>query len=151
MYQAEQARLYSDMLQPAANAGAGAEDTLFERLQELDASKALLRSYMNLFYPQIMVDSSALRGMLEGQGSLLDRQVLRRFREANVAVSSINESGIARLERFHASWARQPEGVRRSGTSAIVVAHALARLNALYAEFFASPPREESFPGAVSF
>lgn len=151
MYQAEQARLYADMLQPAANAAAGGEDTLFERLQQLDASKALLRSYMNLFYPQIMVDSSTLRGLLEGQASLLDRQVLRRFREANVAVSSVNETGIARLERFHASWARQPEAVRRSGTSAIVVAHALARLNTLYAEFFASPPPEQSVQGAISF
>jgi len=151
MYQAGQARLYSEMFQPPTNPAAAGEESLFERLQELDASKALLRSYMNLFYPQIMVDSSELRGLLEGQASLLDRSVLRRFRQANVAVSSINETGIARLERFHALWARQPDTVRRSGTSAITVAHALARLNTLYAKFFATPVREEIPQAAVNF
>jgi hypothetical protein len=151
LYQAEQSALYGALFQPdsrAAGAGAG---TLFERLQELHARKALLRSYMNLFYPQFMVDSSEMRGALEGQDSLLDRSVLRRFREANVAVSAINESGLQRLEQFRALWGRQPEAVRRSGTNAISVAHAITRLNTLYIEFFAAPPRARQEERAVSF
>jgi hypothetical protein len=151
LYQAEQSALYGALFQPdsrAAGAGAG---TLFERLQELHARKALLRSYMNLFYPQFMVDSSEMRGALEGQDSLLDRSVLRRFREANVAVSAINESGLQRLEWFRALWGRQPEAVRRSGTNAISVAHAITRLNTLYIEFFAAPPRARQEERAVSF
>ena len=124
---------------------------MFERLQELNARKALLRGYMNLFYPQFMVDSSEIRGSLEGQESLLDRAMLRRFREANVAISSINQSGLERLERFQALWGRQPEAVRRSGTNAISVAHAITRLNSLYLDFFAAPPRERQAPSAISF
>jgi len=151
MYQAEQNRIYNEMFQPGINEDRDAGESLFERLQDLEVSKALLRSYMKLFYPQLMVDSSELRALLEGQGSLVDRPVLRRFREANVAVSSINETGIARLERFQALWARQPEAVRRSGTSAVVVAHALARLNALYNEYFAAPARGENTQGVISF
>ncbi len=151
LYQAEQATLYNALFQPGTRAGAASEDTLFARLDELNAAKVLLRSYMNLFYPQSMVDSSEIRGWLEGQASLLDRSVLRRFREDNVAVSSINETGIARLERFQALWNRQSEAVRRSGTNAISVAHAITRLNSLYLEFFAAPPREEQAPRQVTF
>jgi hypothetical protein len=90
-----------------------------------------------LFYPQAMLDSGDVRGGLEGRGSLLDMAVLRRYRDANVAVSSINERGVARLDRLQATWSRQPEAVRRTGSSSVSVAHAITRLNALYEEFFA--------------
>lgn len=151
MYKAEQASLYNDLFRPGARSGVSGEDSLFDRMEDLNASKTLLRSYMNLFYPQFMVDSSEIRGLLEGQHSLLDRSVLRRFREANVAVSSINETGLLRLERFQALWGRQPEAVRRSGTNAISVAHAITRLNSLYIEFFAAPPRDEGAQSVVTF
>jgi hypothetical protein len=151
MYKAEQASLYNDLFRPGARSGVNGEDSLFDRMEDLNASKTLLRSYMNLFYPQYMVDSSEIRGLLEGQHSLLDRSVLRRFREANVAVSSINETGLLRLERFQALWGRQPEAVRRSGTNAISVAHAITRLNSLYIEFFAAPPRDEGAQSVVTF
>jgi hypothetical protein len=75
--------------------------------------------------------------------------VLRRFREANVAVSSINETGLQRLEQFRTLWNRQPEAVLRSGTPSISVAHAVTRLNSLYIQFFADSPRNrEEPPGA---
>jgi len=151
LYQAEQVALYNDLLQPGSRVAVVKEDSLFSKLEELDASKALLRSYMNLFYPQLMVDSSEIRAMLEGQGSLLDRPVLRRFREGHVAVSSINAAGLARLERFQALWGRQPESLRRTGTSAISVAHAITRLNSLYIEFFAVPSHEEASQDGVRF
>jgi len=151
MYKAEQASLYNDLFRAAVRSGVSGEDSLSDRMEDLNAGKTLLRSYMNLFYPQFMVDSSEIRGLLEGQHSLLDRSVLRRFREANVAVSSINETGLLRLERFQALWGRQPEVVRRSGTNAISVAHAITRLNSLYIEFFAAPPRDEGAQSVVTF
>jgi hypothetical protein len=151
LYQAEQSTLYSALFQPDSRAAGSVEGTLFERLQELHVRKALLRSYMNLFYPQFMVDSSEIRGFLEGQESLLDRAMLRRFRAANVAMSSINQSGLERLDRFQALWGRQPEAVRRSGTNAISVAHAITRLNSLYLDFFAAPARERQAPSGISF
>jgi hypothetical protein len=146
-YQAGQSALYSALFRPSSRAGAA--DSLYDQLDELTASKALLRSYMNLFYPQFMVDSSEIRAALEGQGSLLERSVLQRFREGNVAVSSINETGLERLERFRALWSRQPETALRSGNHSIGVAHAITRLNAVYNQFFAPPPRNrEEAPGA---
>lgn len=149
LYQAEQAALYNALFRPPSRADGGATDSLYDQLEELTAGKALLRNYMNLFYPQFMVDSSEIRAALEGQGSLLERPVLQRFREANIAVSSINETGLQRLETFHALWNRQPEAVLRSGSHSIGVAHAITRLNSLYLQFFAAPPRDrEAPPGA---
>jgi hypothetical protein len=140
LYQAEQSALYNALLRPRSRSGRSQPGSLFSLQEELTARKALLRSYMNLFYPRFMIDSDEIRGSLEGHGALLDTAVLRRFREGNTAVSSINESGISRLEKFQANWARQPDVVRRSGSIATSVAHAITRLNDLYIEFFAAPP-----------
>jgi hypothetical protein len=139
LYQAEQTTLYNALLRPGPHNGRIEPGSLYERLEELTARKALLRSFMVLFYPQSMLDSSDIRGGLEGRGSLLDRAVLRSFREANVSVSSINERGLARLDRLQAVWSRQPEEVRRSGSSALSLAHAMTRLNALHYEHFVLP------------
>jgi hypothetical protein len=142
MYQAEQSALYNALFRPPSRAGDSAADSLYDQLEELTAGKALLRSYINLFYPQFMVDSSEIRAALEGQGSLLERSVLQRFRERKVAVSSTNEVGLERLEQFRALWNRQPEAVRRSGNHSISVVHAISRLNSVYMQFFAPPQRD---------
>ena len=93
---------------------------------------------------QALLDSDGIRASVEGHASLLDRQVIRRFREGKVAVESIDEAGIARLESFQALWNRQPEATRRSGSVSPGVAHTMARLNSLYQQHFGytSPPVE---------
>ena len=137
LYQAEQSMLYNALLRPGMDGGQAGEDSLYERLEDLTVRKALLRSYLVMFYPQLMLDASELRAAFEGRGSLLSRRVLQEFREANVAVSSINEIGQERLDRLQALWSRQPEAVRRSGSPAISVVHALTRLDTLRDRFFA--------------
>jgi len=141
LHHAEQSALYRAMLRPDTPDSGSATDSLSERVRELTVSKALLRSYMTLFYPQLLVDSTEVRGLLVGQASLLDRAVLQRLREANIDLSSINETGVRRLERFQLLWNRQPEAVRRSGTPSIAAAHAITRLDTIYQEFFAAPSR----------
>lgn len=149
LYQAGQAALYDALLQPGQKQPGGGP-SLYERLEELTARKALVRSYVNLFYPQSPLDSDAVRAGLEGRGSLLDRAALKRFREANVAVSAINETGVARLERFQALWGRQPESLRRTGSSGTGLAHAITRLNSLYTELYVSPRRPPAATAAVT-
>jgi hypothetical protein len=151
LYQAEQSALYTALLRPQSRGGRFDDDTLLELQEELTARKALIRSYINLFYPNKLIDSDGIRAALEGNDALLDTRILRRFRDSNLAVSSINELGISRLETFQAEWNRQPEVVRRSGSVSSMVAHALMRLNALNVDFFATPAepaevREEVTP-----
>jgi hypothetical protein len=136
LYQAEQANLYIALLRPQSRGGRFDDDTLLELQEELTARKALVRSYINLFYPEYLVGSDEIRAALEGYDALLDTQVLRRFRESNVAVASINEVGLSRLEAFQSEWIRQPDAVRRTGSISTGVAHALMRLNSLYLDFF---------------
>jgi hypothetical protein len=139
IYQAEQSVLYSELLRPQSRGGRFDDETLLELQEELTARKALVRSYINLFYPGHLIDSDEIRAALEGYDALLDTRVLRRFRESNIAVASINELGLSRLEEFESNWRRQLDTVRRSGSISTSVAHALMRLNALYLDFFVHP------------
>jgi hypothetical protein len=139
LYQAEQSVLYSSLLRPQSRGRRNDGESLLDLQEELTARKALVRSYINLFYPAHMIDSDEIRGSLEGYDALLDTAVLRRFREANVAVASINETGLSRLEKFQVDWSRQSDTVRRSGSIATSVAHAIIRLNTLYLDFFVLP------------
>ena len=124
----------------------GNRDSLYGTLGELSARKDLLRANINLFYPLSMADSDDIRGLLEGHGALLGDDVLRRFRRENVPVSSINTTGQARLESMLAHWQREPETVRRSGSAATGLVHAIIRLDALYRDFFAPPPPAPPVP-----
>ena len=51
LYQAEQTLIYNSLLRPGSPGAAAGSDSLHELLQRLTASKSLLRSSMNLFYP----------------------------------------------------------------------------------------------------
>lgn len=141
--QAEQIALYRGLLRTPARGGVAEPMSLYEEMNTVTTAKALLRAQMNLFYPDFMLDSDQIRGALEGTQALIDSDVLRRFRDADVPVESISHTGVSRLEDFRSYWSRQPEAVRRSGTATSGVAHAIARLNGLYLDFFKPEPIPE--------
>jgi hypothetical protein len=151
LYQAEQSVLYSALLSPPVRGRRNESAALFSLLEDLSSRKALVRTFTNLFYPQTLIDSDEIRASLIGNSSLLDRVLLRRFRASNVAVSRIHETGLARLERMQVEWSRQPEAVRRTGSMATSVAHALVRLDALYSDFFVLPNPRDDEQGALTF
>ena len=146
LYQAEQAMLYSALLRRPSRNGADLSVSLYEQMIDVDTAKTLVRFHMSLFYPDLLMDSDQIRGFLEGTGALVDGAVLRRFKESNVPVESINDIAVLRLTEFNDQWIRQSKPMRRSGSVALSVAHAITRLNALYQAFFAlpaSPPESE--------
>ncbi|MDT8320061.1 MAG: hypothetical protein RQ826_05985 [Xanthomonadales bacterium] len=151
LYEAEQSELYGLLLRPSEGGGADTNGSLVRQLAQVTTRKALVRAQLNLFYPDLLLHSDTLRGFFEGHDALLDRAVLRRYRERGVAVESVGAAGVAQLERLEAEWNRQPGQLRRSGSTEIGVAHALVRLNALYAEFFGVPePGGAPVPVAAS-
>ena len=153
LYQAEQVVLYRALLRSPGRGGVDESMSLFQEMNAVTTGKALLRTQMDLFYSDFLIDSDEIRSSLEGTRGLIDGSVLKRFRDANVPIESINDVGFSRFEEFRTRWNRQPEAVRRSGTATISVAHAIARLNALYLEFFAvtpEPVENEERPGSVS-
>ncbi|MEE8338712.1 MAG: hypothetical protein V3R56_01130 [Xanthomonadales bacterium] len=140
LYQAEQAMLYNALLRRPSRNGFDLPVSLYDQMTDVNTAKALVRFYMSLFYPDLLMDSDQIRGFLEGTSALVDGAVLRRFRENNVPVESINDIAESRLAEFNTQWIHQSKAVRRSGSVALTVAHAITRLNALYQAFFALPP-----------
>ncbi len=138
LYQAERQAVYSRMLRPASRAGSVGVP-LNDLMNDVTMYKSMVRSQMLLFYPEFMLDSEAIRAGLEGQQGLLDETLLRRFRDNNVAISRIHDSGLARWQQFLSTWKSQPEAVLRTGSVATSLAHAMARLKSLEREFFAAP------------
>jgi hypothetical protein len=156
LHRAEQNELYGALMRPMTGRSRNSIDSLFERLEEVNVRKSLVRGSTLLFYPGVMTGSDDIRGSILGYSGLLDRSLLRRIRESGMAVSAINEVGTARLERLHAQWDRQPENLRRSGSVASSLAHAMARLNALHRMYFSRPespverPPEEDTGASVN-
>lgn len=148
LYQAGQSALYNALLNPPPRSWRGEQVSLYGQLSDLGTQKDLVRAHVNLFYPLFMMDSDEIRGTLEGSEALLDQAVLRQFRRENVDVASIPTAGAERLERLYETWGRQPETVRRTGSVATSLVHAIIRLDALYRDFFAPAP--EPPPPAVS-
>ena len=140
LYQAEQAALYSALLRRPARNSSDTFVSLYDPMKDVDTAKTLVRFHMSLFYPDFLLDSDEIRGFLEGNSALVDGLMLRRFRENNVPVESINEIALSRLQEFTTVWIHQSKPVRSSGSVALSMAHAITRLNALYQEFFALPP-----------
>ena len=146
IYQAEQSALYLALLRPPSRGGGDDPMSLFEEMSAVTTAKELVRSQFSLFYPDFMTDSDAVRSYLQGSQSLIDESVLRRFRESDVAIESINDTGMSRFEAFHSFWDRQPETIRNSGSSSLSVVLAIARLNALYREFFETEGARGGYP-----
>jgi hypothetical protein len=142
LYQSEQQAIYSGMLRSGREAGDGDFRMLSVHLNRVSTFKALLRSELALFYPETLLDSDALRSLLEGQNGLLDEAIIRRSRANDVSMGEIHAAGLDRLDRFQALWKQQPESVVRSGSAPVGMAHALARLDFIDRLYFKSAARE---------
>jgi len=143
LYRREQAVIYAGVLQSGPGAGRARDGTLADDVDRLSTSKELLRMQMMLFYPRVLSGSDELRGAMVGNDGLLERPVLRRFRDDSVPVAGITQTGYDRLEAFQDHWQALPEQLRRNGTLPTSLAQALMRLNSLYVRYFATPPVSE--------
>ncbi len=142
LYRAEQAAVFQSILHPASHSKSMGIESLYQEMKQLTTAKLLIHQQFILFYPQLLSESDALRSAVAGHGGLLDDAMLVRFRSDNVPVSSLNRIAFERLEMVQEEWEKQPDAVRRMGTIAGGLAHAMMRLNALYQEFFAESAAE---------
>ncbi|MBT8063305.1 MAG: hypothetical protein KJO85_11520, partial [Gammaproteobacteria bacterium] len=152
LYRAEQAAIYASLLQPPVRGVTPLLESLAEQTSRLTTIKSLIRQQFILFYPQVLNESDELRSAIAGKGGLVDGVLLSRFRADNVPVQSISQMALERLERTEMAWRAQADMIRRSGSIAGSLAHAIMRLNELYSRFFAAPPPAapppEADPGA---
>ncbi|MFT5138647.1 MAG: hypothetical protein ACI9H8_001083 [Lysobacterales bacterium] len=139
LHRAEQAAIFQSILRPPNRDESLGIESLYEEMLRLTTVKSLIRHQFMLFYPQLINESDELRSAIAGHGGLLDSEVLSRFRSDNIPVSSLNGIAFERLEHIQQEWQKQPEVVRRTGSIASSLAHAMMRLNALHQKFFAEP------------
>jgi hypothetical protein len=140
LYQAEQTEIFQRILLPNARNSEGEDVSLFDEMSQVSIAKALIRMQMMLFYPESLFNSDAIRMAITGDTGLLDRHILRRFREDNVALTSVNGIARERLEKFRKDWLKQPEAMRQNGSVPASLMHALTRINILYRQFFTTRP-----------
>ena len=140
LYQAEQAEIYQRVLLPSARNSEGDDVSLFDEMSQVSIAKAMIRMQMMLFYSESLLNSDPIRMAIAGDAGLLEGRTLRRFREENIALTSVNGIALQRLNALREVWAEQPEAVRRQGSVPASLMHALTRINILYRQFFTSQP-----------
>lgn len=136
LYQAEQAEIYQRVLLPNARDSEGKDVSLFSEMSQVSISKALIRMHIMLFYPETLANSDSIRKNIVGDAGLLDGRALRRFREDDVALTSVNGIARQRLDQLRAAWLEQPLAVRQQGSIPASLMYALTRTNVLYRQFF---------------
>lgn len=144
LYQAEQAEVYQRVLLPNAINADGDDVSLFDEMSQVSTDKALMRMQLMLFYPGSLFNSDAVRMAISGNAGLLDGRVLRRFREDDVALLTVNRIARERLDDFRQAWLQQTETVRQQGSVSPSLAYAMTRMNILYRQFILS--RQEPLP-----
>lgn len=140
LYQAEQAEIYQRILLPNARNSEGDDVSLFDEMSQVSIAKALIRLQMMLFYPESLFNSDTIRMAIAGDAGLLEGRTLRRFREDNIALTSVNGIARDRLDKLRQVWSKQPDAVRLQGSVPASLMHALTRINIFYRQFFTSRP-----------
>ena len=140
LYQAEQTEIYQRVLLPSIRNAAGEDISLYDEMSAVSIAKAMLHMQIMLFYPASLADSDAIRTAIAGDAGLLERRTLPRFREDNIALTSVNTIARERLTGLQKAWAGQPVAVRREGSISASLMHAMTRINIIYRQFFTAPP-----------
>jgi hypothetical protein len=140
LYQAEQLEIYQRLLLAGYRNPQGREVSLHTEMSEVSMGKEMLRMQMMLFYPESLQANDSIRTGIVGDEGLLDQRTLRRFRENNVAMTSVNRISRERLDRFREVWSQQPEAVRHQASMPDSLVYALTRINMLYRQFFITRP-----------
>jgi hypothetical protein len=140
LYQAEQTEIYQRILLPNYRNPKGDDVSLYDEMSEVSTAKAMLRIQMMLFYPESLYNNDSILMAIAGDAGLLEQRTIRRFREDNVPLTSVNGIARERLNRFREVWSKQPEAVRRQGSLPVSLVYALTRINFLYRQFFIAQP-----------
>ena len=116
------------MLNPLS---AGDVDPLSLAMAEVVENSALMRRLLEIHYPRVLRHHDGLRGLMNGEAGLLNRDRVRQLRDAGVPMAQVPILGRARIEQMREQWQALPLIVRESGQSAPEMDYALEQLDAL--------------------
>jgi hypothetical protein len=116
------------MLNPLS---AGDVDSLSMAMADVVENSALMRRLLEIHYPRVLRHHDELRGLMNGESGLLNRDRVRQLRDAGVPMGQVPILGRARLEQIREQWLALPLSVRESGQTAPEMDYALEQLDAL--------------------
>ncbi len=94
---------------------------------------ALLRRTLELHYPRVLRHDDRIRGLVNGDAGIVNRDRIRQFRDAGQPMSQVPVIGRERLDRLREAWMALPVELRESGQIAPELDHGRELLDDLKA------------------
>jgi hypothetical protein len=108
-----------------------APDALTAAMSTVAENTALLRRVLEIHYPRVIRQDPIIRGLLAGEGGLLNRDRVRQLSDTEIGFGDIVGLGRSRLDRLRAHWSGLPVELRESGQVSPELDFAAERLDDL--------------------
>lgn len=106
----------------------GETDPLTLNMARLSDLKSLIRRALELVHPMVLRYDDDIRSSFTGGTALLDREQVRRLRDADVPVHELPRVAVERVDLLRGHWLEQPATLRHGGQPSPELVHALLRL-----------------------
>ncbi len=110
-----------------------ASDPVSMAMADIVEYAALLRRTLELHYPRVLRHDDHIRGLLNGDGGIVNRDRIRQFRDSGQAMLQVPVIGRERLDRLRQAWLDLPSELRESGHIAPELDHGRELLDDLLA------------------
>jgi len=90
-------------------------DALAVAMSEVAENTALMRRVLEIHYPRVIRQDPFVRGLLAGEGGLLNRDRVRQLSDTELVFDEVVSLGQERLERLRERWLELPVELRESG------------------------------------
>lgn len=97
------------------NPAQSAPDTLTAAMSAVAENTALIRRVLEIHYPRVIRQDPIVRGLLAGEGGLLNRDRVRQLGDTEMVFGEVVTLGRSRLDRLREHWLALPIELRESG------------------------------------
>lgn len=103
-------------------------DALTAAMAEVAENTALMRRVLEIHYPRVIRQDPIIRGLLTGEGGLLNRDRVRQLGDTELVFGEVVALGRTRLDRLREHWSGLPVELRESGQVSPELVFAAERL-----------------------
>jgi len=121
-------------------------DALAQAMSGVAENTALLRRVLEIHYPRVIRQNTIIRGLLAGEGGLLNRDRVRQLGDSEIVFADMVGLGQTRLDRLRQHWSELPVELRESGQVSPELDFAAERLAYLRRLSRGWLERDESLP-----
>jgi hypothetical protein len=108
-------RELSSRLLSRLNPAQSSPDALTTAMSNVAENTALMRRVLEIHYPRVIRQDPVVRGLLAGEGGLLNRDRVRQLSDTGIVFADVVSLGESRVERLRSHWLARPVELRESG------------------------------------